>query len=76
MAQRDPQIPFNLERVALQKLLSGRELSLTSLHPTGRSTLDGMMKKGWIAKASNNYVITPAGAAAFKAKIPAKAEAK
>lgn len=74
MAPRDPQIPFNLERIALQKLLSGRELSLSSLHPTGKSTLDGMLKKGWIVRSASKFVISPAGVSAFKAKIPVKAK--
>jgi hypothetical protein len=76
VALRDPQIPYNLERVALQKLLSGRELTLSELHPTGTTTLDGMVKKGWIVRTGKTFVITPVGVAAFKAKIPAKAKAK
>jgi hypothetical protein len=45
------------------------------MHPAGKSTIAGMLAKGWIKKqmvagAGVKYFITPAGEAALKAKIP------
>ena len=47
---------------------------MVKLHPAGKETVATMLSKGWIASASLahgvQYRITPAGEAAFKAKIP------
>jgi hypothetical protein len=47
----------------------------SQLHPAGKKTIAGMMAKGWIVKQMATgdgvkYLITPAGEAALKAKIP------
>jgi hypothetical protein len=74
MPARPGHIPHSTERSALQKLMNGQSLSLVKLHPAGKNTLAAMLAKGWIASEANahglQYRITPAGKAAFKAKIP------
>jgi hypothetical protein len=74
MPPRVDHIPQARERSALQKLLSGKSLSLVQLYPAGENTIAGMVSKGWIvseALAQGRYFrITPAGAEAFRAKIP------
>jgi len=74
MTSRAGHIPHTRERSALQKLLSGKSLSLVQLHPVGKNTIDGMLEKGWIVSENlaqgRCYRITSAGAEAFRAKIP------
>jgi len=50
-------------------------LPSTQMHPAGKSTIAGMLAKGWIKTqmvpgGGASYLITPAGEAALKAKIP------
>jgi hypothetical protein len=45
------------------------------MHPAGKSTVAGMLAKGWIKTQMvtggvASYLITPIGEAALKAKIP------
>ena len=74
MTSRAGHIPHARERIALQKLLSGKSLSIVQLYPAGKNTIDGMVEKGWIVSENpakgRHYRITPAGAEAFRAKIP------
>jgi hypothetical protein len=75
MPSRPSHLPHNLERSALQKMSASQGLTLSELHPAGRSTIAGMLAKGWIMKQKvairgASYLITPAGLAALKAKIP------
>jgi hypothetical protein len=75
MSARSSNIPHNRERSALQKMSADQGLPLPELYPAGKSTIAGMLAKGWIKKQmvvsrGARYVITPAGQAALKAKIP------
>ena len=74
MPPRSAHIPHAIERSALQRLLTGQALSSLQLHPAGKDTLAGLLKKGWIVSESNEhglrYRITAFGEAAFKARIP------
>lgn len=75
MPARPSHIPHNGERTILQKLRETPALPLAKLQPAGRQTIAGMVAKGWIeqqldARAVARFSITPAGEAAFKAKIP------
>ena len=74
MPPRPRHIPHNIERTALQKMSATQGLTLAQLHPAGEKTIAGMMAKGWVEKlvddAGTKYCMTPAGEAAFKAKIP------
>jgi hypothetical protein len=75
MPVRSSNIPHNRERSALQKMSSDQGLLLSELHPAGKSTIAGMLAKGWIKKQKlairgARYLITPASQAALKAKIP------
>ena len=70
MAPRISEIPHATERSALQKLIAAGPLPFFKLHPAGKSTVKGMLNKGWLEMEGQNYKITEAGAAAFKAKIP------
>jgi hypothetical protein len=74
MPPRPRHIPHNIERTALQKMSATYGLPLAKLHPAGEKTIAGMMAKGWVEKlvddAGTKYYMTPAGEAAFKAKIP------
>jgi len=75
MPARPSHLPHNRERSALQKMSLDQGLPLSELHPAGKSTIAAMLAKGWIKKqivASRGarYLITPAGEAALKAKIP------
>jgi hypothetical protein len=68
-------IPNHRERSALQKMRADEGLSSSELHPAGKSTIAGMLAKGWIKKQmivsrGARYLITPEGQAALKAKIP------
>jgi hypothetical protein len=65
-------LPSNVERNALQKLRSGREMRLKDLAPTGHRTILSMMAKGWIERGteSGTYRITPSGDAALRMKLP------
>jgi DNA-binding PadR family transcriptional regulator len=54
-----------------------KSLPALELHPASRTTITGMLAKGWIerdadASSGERYRITPAGQAALKAKIPTK----
>jgi len=74
MPPRSANIPHAIERSALQRLLTGQALSSVQLHPAGKDTLTGLLKKGWIVSETNahglRYRITASGEEAFKAKIP------
>jgi hypothetical protein len=74
MTPRAHHIPQARERGALQKLLSGKPLSLVQLYPAGQNTIAGMVAKGWIVSETpaqgRRYRITTAGAEAFRTKIP------
>jgi DNA-binding PadR family transcriptional regulator len=72
MPPRASHLPNHLERNGLQKLLGGRELPATKLHPTGAQTIKTMVAKGWIERGSSErvYRITPAGEAAVRAPLP------
>jgi hypothetical protein len=75
MPSRPSHLPHNLERTALQKMSAEKGLPSSKLHPAGKSTIAGMLAKGWIVKQTGagdgvKYLITPAGEAALKAKIP------
>jgi hypothetical protein len=74
MALRAGHIPHHRERVTLQKMSATQGLPLQKLYPVGKSTIDGMIAKGWIVreldvKAGARFCITPAGQVALKAKI-------
>jgi len=73
MSPRAANIPHARERSALQKLISGKSLSLVQLYPTGKDTVAGMVDKGWIIcetlAQGHRYRITSAGTEAFRAKI-------
>jgi hypothetical protein len=74
MPVRSSHIPHNLERSALQKMSLVQGLQLIELHPAGKHTIAGMLAKGWIKQQTGaKYLITPAGDAALKAKIPLSA---
>jgi hypothetical protein len=74
MALRDPEIPNHRERSALQLINSGNWVIRNDLYPAGKATIASLVRKGWIEKQMVNggarYLITPAGEAALKAKIP------
>jgi len=70
MAPRASHIPHAIERSALQKLIAVGPLPFFKLHPAGRGTVDAMVGKGWLTVEGQNYKITEAGEAAFKAPIP------
>ena len=71
MPPRPSHLPHSTERIALQRLSSGRELSATMLLPAGPPTIAKMVGKAWIEAVGNgDYRITPAGTAALTAKIP------
>jgi hypothetical protein len=75
MPPRPSHLPQNLERSTLQRMSSTQGLSPKQMHPAGKGTIAAMLAKGWIKKqivtgAGVHYLITPAGAAALKAKIP------
>jgi hypothetical protein len=74
MPSRPGHLPHNLERTALQKMSAERGLPSSALHPAGKNTIAGMLANGWIVKQAVGggvkYLITPAGEAALKAKIP------
>jgi hypothetical protein len=75
MPSRPSHLPHNLERTALQKMSAEKGLPSSKLHPAGKSTIAGMLAKGWIVKQMAagdgvKYLITPAGETALKAKIP------
>jgi predicted transcriptional regulator len=74
MPARPSHIPQNTERTALQKMSIIRGLSLQHLHPAGKRTISVMVEKGWIERQPDGrtYCITPTGAAALRAVIPAK----
>jgi hypothetical protein len=74
MPPRDPEIPNHRERSALQLINSGNWVIRNDLYPAGKATIASLVRKGWIEKQMANggprYLITPAGQAALKAKIP------
>ena len=70
MPSRPAHLPHNIERSALQKLVSARKLPMAKLHPAGERTVERMIEKGWIQKDGQEYSITKAGEAALRAKIP------
>jgi hypothetical protein len=75
MPARSGHVPHNLERSALQRMSATRGLPSTQMHPAGKGTIAGMLAKGWIKKQTAaggglSYLITPAGEAALRAKIP------
>jgi hypothetical protein len=75
MPPRPSHLPHNLERSTLQRMSATQGLPSKQMHPAGRGTIAAMLAKGWIKKqmvtgAGVHYLITPAGEAALKAKIP------
>jgi len=72
MPRRASHLPTSSERDALQKLRSGREMTLRALEPTGQRTVLNMAAKGWIERgnASGTFRITAAGDTALRVKIP------
>lgn len=72
MPARANHLPNHLERVALQKLRTGRELSLRDLAPTSRTTILKLTNKGWIERgaAIGTYRITSLGEEAVQAHLP------
>jgi hypothetical protein len=75
MPARSRHLPHNLERSALQKMSATKGLPSTKMYPAGKATIAGMLAKGWIrtqivSGGGVNYLITPAGEAALRAKIP------
>jgi hypothetical protein len=75
MPARSSHIPHNLERSALQKMSATHALPAKQMHPAGKSTIAGMLAKGWIKTqmvggGGASYLITPKGEAALKAIIP------
>jgi DNA-binding PadR family transcriptional regulator len=75
MPSRPSHLPHNLQRSALQKMITTQGLSSAQLYPAGKQTVAGMVANGWIemqmdANGGARYRITPDGEAALKAKIP------
>ena len=72
MPARADHLPNHLERIALQKLRTGRELSLRDLGPTSRTTILKLTNKGWIERgaAIGTYRITSLGEEAVRAQLP------
>jgi hypothetical protein len=75
MPLRPSYLSHNIERSALQKLNAEQGIPTYKLHPAGKKTIASMLAKGWIVKQMAagdgvKYLITPAGGAALKAKIP------
>jgi hypothetical protein len=73
MPSRPSHLPHNLERTASQKMSAEKGLPSSKLHPVGKSTIAGMLAKGWIVMAAGDGVkhrTTPAGKSALKVKIP------
>jgi len=50
MPRRNESLPTYRERSALQILLVGEWRAAQALHPASKSTLDGMMRKGWVER--------------------------
>jgi hypothetical protein len=69
---RPSDLPNYYERIALQKLAKGSELSAAQLAPAGRQTIAKLLEKGWIqhGDAARLYRITKAGDAAMRAELP------
>ena len=75
MPPRPSHLPHNLERTTLQRMSATHGLPSKQMHPAGKITIARMLAKGWIktqmvAGDGVKYLITPAGEAALKAKIP------
>jgi DNA-binding PadR family transcriptional regulator len=72
MPPRASHLPTHAERIALQKLRAGNELSLRELEPTSRLTIAKMSNKGWIERGASNgiYRITQLGQEALRAMLP------
>jgi hypothetical protein len=75
MPARSRHVPHYLERSTLQRMSATKGLPSTQMHPAGKSTIAGMLAKGWIKTQMvtggvASYLITPVGEAALKAKIP------
>jgi hypothetical protein len=71
MRARPSHLPNHRERVALQLLRGRGELRLKELHPTGLTTVAGMVSKTWVERVgTGTYRITPAGEAALKTELP------
>jgi hypothetical protein len=75
MPARPSHLPTHLERIALQKLLTG-ELPSAKLRPTSSRIIGKLVAKGWIERGSapRIYRITAAGEAAMRAKLPSGAD--
>jgi hypothetical protein len=77
MPPRASHLPHSTERIALQRLSNGGELSATMLLPAGLPTIAKMVGKTWIEAVGNgDYRITKAGATALKAEIPTPSRRK
>jgi hypothetical protein len=72
MPTRANHLPAYFERIALQKLRPGHELSARDIEPTSKHTLKKLMSKGWIAggNAVGTYRITRSGEEALSAPLP------
>jgi DNA-binding PadR family transcriptional regulator len=73
MPPRNPSLPANQERHALQMMLSGNWKAAPALFPTTERTLSKMVDKGWIERRVSKhfeYRITDAGREAFRARLP------
>ncbi|MGY3075822.1 hypothetical protein ACVWZZ_002193 [Bradyrhizobium sp. LM6.10] len=72
MPPRASHLPSHVERNALQKLQTGREMRLKDLALTGHRTILIMIAKRWIERGSESgtHRITPSGDAALRMKLP------
>ena len=79
MPPRTSSLPHNLERRALQLLLSGNWKPAMALYPTAERTLAKMNEKGWIEGrklVQMEYKITDPGREALRARLPEKLSKK
>jgi hypothetical protein len=72
MPARANHLPAYFERIALQKLRPGHELSARDIEPTSKRTLKKLMAKGWLegGNAIGTYRITRSGEEALSAPLP------
>jgi hypothetical protein len=77
MPARANHLPAYFERIALQKLRLGHELSARDLEPTSKRTLKKLMAKGWLegGNAIGTYRITRSGEEALSAPLPRRINA-
>jgi hypothetical protein len=72
MPARANHLPAYFERIALQKLRPGHELSARDIEPTSKHTIKKLMAKGWLegGNAVGTYRITRSGEEALSAPLP------